>query len=134
MTRLTSAPSRRQVLIGGAAGAAATVLAARGAAAAPAPRSAPALWRGSAVYAVDTARVHTWASDTWRSLVAMTDEKSGLPADNIMESLAAADRSGYTSPTNIGGYLWSTVVARELDLISAPDANHSIPVQRYAWS
>ena len=48
-----------------------------------------------------------WAADTWRSLVAMTDPKTGLPADNITESLAAGDRSGYTSPTNIGGYLWS---------------------------
>src|SRR6476620_2038915 len=48
----------------------------------------------------------------------MTDEKSGLPADNVKESLDAADRSGYTSPTNIGGYLWSAVVARELGIIS----------------
>lgn len=126
MTRLTSAPSRRQVLVGGAAGAAVTVLAARGAAAAPAPRSAPSLSRGSAVYAVDTARVHTWASDTWRSLVAMTDDKSGLPADNIKESLAAADRSGYTSPTNIGGYLWSAVVARELGIITAGECTRRL--------
>src|SRR6478735_4891180 len=117
MTRLTSAPSRRQLLIGGAAG---------GAAAAPAPRSAPALSRGSAVYAVDTARVRTWASDTWRSLVAMTDAKSGLPADNVKESLDAADRSGYTSPTNIGGYLWSAVVARELGLITAGECTRRL--------
>ena len=47
---------------------------------------------------------------SWR----MTDPKTGLPADNIKESLAAGDRSGYTSPTNIGGYLWSAVVARDL--------------------
>ena len=40
----------------------------------------------------------------------MTDPRTGLPADNIPESLAAGDRSGYTSPTNIGGYLWSTIV------------------------
>ncbi|EBM0725714.1 DUF3131 domain-containing protein, partial [Salmonella enterica subsp. enterica serovar Senftenberg] len=56
--------------------------------------------------------------DTWHSLVAMTDEKTGLPADNINEGLAVGDRSGYTSPTNIGGYLWSAVVARELGIIS----------------
>ena len=49
----------------------------------------------------------------------MTDPSTGLPADNIPESLAAGDRSGYTSPTNIGGYLWSAVVARELGIITA---------------
>ncbi len=58
-----------------------------------------------------------WAKDTWHSLVAMTDPRTGLPADNIPGSLAAGDRSGYTSPTNIGGYLWSAVVAEELGLI-----------------
>ena len=52
----------------------------------------------------------------------MTDPDTGLPADNIPESLAPGDRSGYTSPTNIGGYMWSTVVARELGIISAADA------------
>ena len=64
------------------------------------------------------ADLHRWAADTWHSLDAMTDPGTGLPADNIPESLAAEDRSGYTSPTNIGGYLWSTVVARELGIIS----------------
>jgi hypothetical protein len=32
--------------------------------------------------------------------------------------LASPTRSGYTSPTNIGGYMWSTVIARELGIIS----------------
>ena len=78
-------------------------------------------------------RVHRWAADTWHSLVAMTDAKTGLPADNITESLAAGDRSGYTSPTNIGGYLWSAVVARDLGIITrgectrrlVPDPQHA---------
>ena len=51
----------------------------------------------------------------------MTDPATGLPADNIPESLAAGDRSGYTAPTNIGGYLWSAIVARDLGIISAAD-------------
>ena len=34
----------------------------------------------------DRALVGRWARDTWRSLVAMTDETTGLPADNIGES------------------------------------------------
>ena len=63
----------------------------------------------------------------------MTDEKTGLTADNLDGPLAQRNRSGYTSPTNIGGYLWSTVVARDLGLISRrecsqpdrPDATHA---------
>ncbi|WP_022889574.1 glucoamylase family protein [Agromyces italicus] len=61
-----------------------------------------------------------YASDTWASLTAMTDPDTGLVADNIEGDLTAA--SGYTSPTNIGGYLWSTVVARDLHLITRKEA------------
>ncbi|HET7799532.1 MAG TPA: glucoamylase family protein [Humibacillus xanthopallidus] len=114
-------PGRRALLVGGAASVAAFALTpASGASAAS--RNAPAYLRGSATRAVDNGRVRTWAADTWRSLAAMTDPKTGLPADNIPESLAAGDRSGYTSPTNIGGYLWSTVVARELGIITRGEA------------
>lgn len=67
-----------------------------------------------------------WASDTWDSLVAMTDHGTGLPADNIPESLAPGDRSGYTSPTNIGGLMWSAVVARELGIISGRDCERQV--------
>jgi hypothetical protein len=113
-------PSRRSLLVGGAASVAAFALA-------PSPSAraagAPAFVRSAPTLALDQGRVHTWAADTWRSLVAMTDPKTGLPADNIPESLAAGDRSGYTSPTNIGGYLWSTVVARELGIITRGEAS-----------
>ncbi|GAA3656556.1 glucoamylase family protein [Microbacterium marinilacus] len=61
-----------------------------------------------------------YAADTWESLEAMTDERTGLVADNIEGDLSGA--SGYTSPTNIGGYLWSTVVARDLHIISRTEA------------
>lgn len=54
----------------------------------------------------------------------MTDEGTGLPADHIGESVSTPVRSGYTSPTNIGGYLWSAVVARELGIISRDEAFH----------
>ena len=67
----------------------------------------------------DRAELKRWAGDTWASFAAMTDEVTGLPADNIDGDLATGSRSGYTSPTNIGAYLWSTVVAEELDLISS---------------
>lgn len=66
--------------------------------------------------------IKRWAQDTWNSLVAMTDEQTGLTADNISGPLSAPIRSGYTSPTNIGGYLWSTIVAEELGLISRKEA------------
>lgn len=61
-----------------------------------------------------------WAIDTWTSLDAMTDEETGLPSDNITGDLETA--SAYTSPTNIGGYLWSTVTARDLGILSADEA------------
>src|SRR5215217_8807035 len=63
-----------------------------------------------------------YARDTWRSMVALTDPGTGLPADNMTGPVTAPVRSGYTSPTNIGGYLWSTVVARDLGIISAAEA------------
>ncbi len=69
--------------------------------------------------APERATMLRWARDTWHSMVAMTDERTGLPADNIPASLGASERSGYTSPTNIGGLLWSAVAARELGIISA---------------
>ena len=56
----------------------------------------------------------------------MTDEKTGLTADNLDGPLAEKNRSGYTSPTNIGGYLWSAVVARDLGLISRRECSKRI--------
>jgi hypothetical protein len=58
--------------------------------------------------------LHRYAEGTWRSFEAMTDARSGLPAD-ILESNGT--RSVQTSTTNIGGYMWSAVVAEELGLI-----------------
>ena len=52
----------------------------------------------------------------------MVDETTGLPADNISGNLREGTRSAYTSPTNIGGYLWSTVVARDLRIIDGQEA------------
>ncbi|GAA5035376.1 hypothetical protein GCM10023258_37170 [Terrabacter aeriphilus] len=63
-----------------------------------------------------------WATDTWRSFEAMTDPDSGLPTDAIAVDLDPATRSGYTSPTNIGGLLWCTVAARDLGLVGADAA------------
>jgi Putative glucoamylase/Protein of unknown function (DUF3131) len=122
-TRTPFAATRRQLLAGGAAVAAVTLSTARASSAhaAPAPASASS---GSAAASsrteggIDPHTIDRWARDTWASLVAMTDRHTGLPADNISGPLGSPTRSGYTSPTNIGGYLWSTVIARELGIIS----------------
>ncbi|MEJ5945400.1 glucoamylase family protein [Pseudokineococcus basanitobsidens] len=109
------APARRQVLLGGGAAAAAAVLAP------PASSSAASSARRAGLPRLDGDRLRRWARDTWTSLVAMTDEETGLPADGVEASLAARTRSGYTSPTNIGGYLWSAVAAREIGVLGADE-------------
>jgi hypothetical protein len=68
--------------------------------------------------------LRTYAKDTWRSMTAMADARTGLVADNITGDLATP--STYTSPTNIGGYMWSAVVARELGLISKSEARNRV--------
>ncbi len=68
----------------------------------------------------DTRTLERYAADTWASLVAMTDPDTGLPSDNIDGALQTA--GAYTSPTNIGGYLWSTVTARDIGLIDRREA------------
>ncbi|NYF09610.1 hypothetical protein HDC94_000766 [Leifsonia sp. AK011] len=65
-----------------------------------------------------------YAEDTWASLDAMTDPTTGLASDNISGDLSVAGE--YTSPTNIGGYLWSTVIARDLGIISKKDAKRRL--------
>lgn len=67
--------------------------------------------------------LRTWAADTWRSFEALAVEGTGLPDDNVGGDLDPATRGGYTSPTNIGAYLWSTVVARDVGLIDAGEAH-----------
>jgi Protein of unknown function (DUF3131) len=53
----------------------------------------------------------------------MVDERTGLPSDNIS---ADRVRSAYTSPTNIGAYIWSTLAARDLQLIKPNEARERI--------
>jgi hypothetical protein len=55
-----------------------------------------------------------YARDTWASFVAMTDPNTGLPADSLHID---GTRSVQTSTTNIGAYMWSTLVAEELHII-----------------
>jgi hypothetical protein len=126
VTRTPFVATRRQLLAGGAAVAAVTLTTARAASA----HAAPPIALGGATFAssfpvspqhagIDRATIDRWARDTWASMVAMVVPSTGLPTDNMSGPLTSPIRSGYTSPTNIGGYLWSTVVARELGIISA---------------
>lgn len=64
-----------------------------------------------------------YAADTWRSFEAMTFDETGLPADNLD---IHGERSAYTSPTNIGVYLWSTIAARDMKLIGRKEAKERI--------
>jgi hypothetical protein len=81
----------------------------------------------------------TYARDTWRSMVAMT-YPSGLTADNIDADTRVPAR--YTSPTNIGSYLWSTLTARDLGIIGERNALGRIRttirtlerLERHTWS
>jgi hypothetical protein len=60
-----------------------------------------------------------YARDTWASFVAMTDADTGLPADSLK---ADGTPSVQTSTTNIGAYMWSTVVAERLGIIGHAEA------------
>jgi hypothetical protein len=74
---------------------------------------------GTARASAPEGALERYAADTWRSFDAMTDPQSGLPADSL-----AADgaRSVQTSTTNIGAYMWSTLVARELGIVDRREA------------
>ena len=58
----------------------------------------------------------------------MTNPDTGLPSDNIDGDLDPASRAAYTSPTNIGMYIWATLSARDLQLITPEDASTRIAV------
>jgi hypothetical protein len=58
--------------------------------------------------------LRAYAQGTWASFVAMTDERSGLPADILNID---GTTSVQTSTTNIGAYMWSAVAAEKLGLI-----------------
>ena len=70
----------------------------------------------------EQATLTQYAVDTWQSFVDMTFP-NGLPADNINEQ---GVRALYTSPTNIGAYIWSTITARDLQIISTSEARQRI--------
>jgi hypothetical protein len=58
-----------------------------------------------------------FAADTWKFFGAAVSPATHLPADNV--GFDGAPQGPYTSPTDIGVYLWSVISARDLGLISA---------------
>ena len=92
-----------------------------------APAAAAVVAPAAAPTPEQTAVLERYVTDAYASLAAMTDDTTGLPADNIGvdgagEDFDLASASAYTSPTNIGGYLWSTVMARDLGILTADEA------------
>ena len=73
---------------------------------------------GPAVAKSKDATLQEYTADTWRSMAAMADPGTGLVSDNIGADLSPASRAAYTSPTNIGAYMWSAVAAHKVGLIS----------------
>ena len=80
---------------------------------------AAAAGASSGLSAAQRATLHGYAEHTWASFVAMTDAETGLPADSLA---ADGTPSIQTSTTNIGAYMWSTVVAERLGLIDHDEA------------
>lgn len=70
----------------------------------------------------ERATLMKYAVDTWRSMTTSVNPKTSLISDYIAGDLAPGSRSTYTSPTNLGAYLWSTVVARDLKIIKKAEA------------
>ncbi|HET8969686.1 MAG TPA: glucoamylase family protein [Candidatus Nanopelagicales bacterium] len=72
----------------------------------------------------DEATLRGYAADTWRSMAAMVDPTTGLVSDNVGGDLTG--RAAYTSPTNIGAYMWSAIAASDIGLIDDGEAQSRI--------
>jgi Putative glucoamylase/Protein of unknown function (DUF3131) len=69
------------------------------------------------------------AADTWRFYAADVDPATSLPLDNVTFAGGSSTPTGYgryTSASNIGVYLWAVVAAKDLGLISRPQARDRI--------
>ena len=64
--------------------------------------------------------LRNYAAATWQTFVKLTSQnQNGIPADNYSVNEGYAR---YTSPTNIGVYIWSVLAARDLYLITSNEA------------
>jgi hypothetical protein len=72
------------------------------------------------------ADLERYAAATWNSFVKLVDPGTGFPSDYIGGDLRGRTRSEFTSPTNVGMYMWATLAARDLDLISDREATRRL--------
>jgi hypothetical protein len=70
-------------------------------------------------------QLRAYAAATWNSFVMMTNPSTGLPSDNVS---AEGVRAKYTSPTNVAGYIWAALAARDLQIIKPGEARARIAV------
>ena len=80
---------------------------------------------GGSLTADDRNLLATYARDTWRSVDAIS-ATGELPADGIWRSGKEWKPTQYTSPTNIAAYLWSTLAAEGLGLISHEESTRRL--------
>ena len=73
----------------------------------------------------DRVLLRSYAEATWRS-IDKASRDSALPADGIWRAGASWSSLSYTSPTDIGAYLWSTIAAEGLGLIPHEDASRRL--------
>ena len=69
----------------------------------------------------DRVQLAVYARDTWKSLDALASV-GALPADNLSRTGSGWEPAPYTSPTNIAAYLWSTLAAENLRLITREES------------
>jgi hypothetical protein len=87
------------------------------------PFTPPAGASSTGLTTADRDTLREYAAATWRSFEAMVDSDTGLPTDRLY---ADGGTDVQTSTSNIGVYLWSTVAARDLGIISASDARERV--------
>ncbi len=67
----------------------------------------------------DWAKLNGYAKDTWHSMEALT-LPTGLPADSLTRTKDGTYQPVFlTSPSDIAAYIWSTMAAEDLKIISA---------------
>ena len=78
-----------------------------------------------AISGTDRDKLAVYARDTWRSMDALAGDLA-LPADSLTRTASGWKPADFTSPTNIAAYLWSTLAAEDLKLITRDDSSRRL--------